>query len=127
MTEASGTDQSQENIVDTQLVYAHGIAALITLLISAIFGIVVSLQFFLPDLAGDWLALGWGRLRYAHTQGIMLGWFGVIFAKLKTNSFRPYLHSVSKIRGLFEQQGYQRVAHTIAFPWHIETYRRIKE
>lgn len=39
--------------VDTQLVYAHGIAALITLLIAMTFGIAISLQFFLPDLLGD--------------------------------------------------------------------------
>jgi len=65
--------------VDTQLVYAHGIAALVTLLIAVVFGIVVSLQFFLPDLTGSWLPLGWGRLRYAHTQGIMFGWLGNAF------------------------------------------------
>ena len=65
--------------VDTQLVYAHGIAALITLLIAITFGILVSLQFIAPDITGNSLTLGWGRLRYAHTQGIMFGWLGNAF------------------------------------------------
>lgn len=59
--------------------HAHGMAALVTLLIAVLFGIVISLQFFMPDLASNWPALGWGRLRYAHTQGIMLGWLGNVF------------------------------------------------
>ena len=67
------------NRVDTRLVYAHSIAALVTLLISAVFGIIVALQFIYPDLTGSVLPLGWGRLRYAHTQGIMLGWLGNAF------------------------------------------------
>lgn len=65
--------------VDTQLVAAHGVAALATLLVAVTFGIVISLQLFLPDLTGGWLPAGWGRLRYAHTQGIMLGWLGNAF------------------------------------------------
>ena len=36
--------------VDTQLVHAHGLAAIITLLIAMVFGIVVSLQFIFPDI-----------------------------------------------------------------------------
>jgi cytochrome c oxidase cbb3-type subunit I/II len=78
-TTETTTNPSPDALVDAQLVYAHGMAALITLLISVVFGIVVSLQFFLPDLTGNWLPLGWGRLRYAHTQGIMLGWLGNAF------------------------------------------------
>lgn len=65
--------------VETTLVRAHGIAALVTLLIAITFGIIVSLQFIAPDLTGSVLPLGWGRLRYAHTQGIMLGWLGNAF------------------------------------------------
>jgi len=72
-------DQAPDNRVDTQLVHAHGIAALVTLLIAVVFGIVVALQFIFPDITGSWLPLGWGRLRYAHTQGIMLGWLGNAF------------------------------------------------
>ncbi|MBT3529577.1 MAG: c-type cytochrome [Gammaproteobacteria bacterium] len=62
-------------IVDSLLVRAHSIAAFITLLIAVTFGILVSLQFIIPDFAGDVLPT-WGRMRYAHTQGIMLGWLG---------------------------------------------------
>jgi cytochrome c oxidase cbb3-type subunit I/II len=72
-------DETKEYRVDTQLVFAHGLAAIVTLLIAVAFGITVSLQFFLPDLTGSLPALGWGRLRYAHTQGIMFGWLGNAF------------------------------------------------
>ena len=65
--------------VETELVFAHGLAAFVTLLVAVVFGIIVSLQFFWPDLTGGLPALGWGRLRYAHTQGIMLGWLGNAF------------------------------------------------
>jgi len=78
--------------VDTRLVYAHSIAALVTLLIAVCFGILVSLQFFAPDVTGNSLPLGWGRLRYAHTQGIMLGWLG--------NAFLAFLyHAVPILTG----------------------------
>jgi len=85
-------DSSAEYRVETQLVAAHGIAALLTLLIAVAFGLIVSLQFFLPDLTGSWPPLGWGRLRYAHTQGIMLGWLG--------NAFLAFLyHGVPVLSG----------------------------
>lgn len=54
----------------------------------------------------------------------IVSWFGALFIKFKSNSFRPYVHSVNKIREVFHGQGYERVSHTMAFPWHIETYRR---
>jgi cytochrome c oxidase cbb3-type subunit I/II len=78
--------------VDTDLVRAHGLAAIAVLLIAVVFGVLVSLQFFLPDAAGNLPALSWGRLRYAHTQGIMLGWLG--------NAFLAFLyHSVPVLTG----------------------------
>jgi cytochrome c oxidase cbb3-type subunit I/II len=75
----NGGNQRAELRVDTELVIAHGGAALATLLVAVVFGVVVSLQFFWPDLSGGLLPVGWGRLRYAHTQGIMLGWLGNAF------------------------------------------------
>ncbi|MGD8339798.1 MAG: hypothetical protein PVH89_03395, partial [Gammaproteobacteria bacterium] len=57
--------------VDRDLVRAHGLAAIATLLIAVVFGVLVSLQFFLPDATSNLPALSWGRLSYAHTQGIM--------------------------------------------------------
>ncbi|MGQ0736116.1 MAG: cbb3-type cytochrome c oxidase subunit I [Acidobacteriota bacterium] len=78
--------------VETDLVYAHGLAALITLLVSVVFGIVVSIQLLVPDLGASVSWLGWGRLRYAHTQGIMLGWLG--------NAFLAFLyHAVPILTG----------------------------
>jgi len=85
-------DPASEHRVDTLLVAAHGIAALVALLIAVLFGLIVSLQFFLPDLTGSVLPLGWGRLRYAHTQGIMFGWLG--------NAFLAFLyHAVPVLTG----------------------------
>jgi len=81
-----------DDLVDHRLVYAHGIAALVTVLLAIAFGIIISLQFFAPDLAGPWLSSSWGRLRYAHTQGIMLGWLG--------NAFLAFLyHAVPVLTG----------------------------
>ena len=65
--------------IQGSLVYAHGLAAIITLLISVGFGTLASIELLLPDLAGNSPWLTWGRLRYDHTQGIMLGWLGNAF------------------------------------------------
>ena len=73
------TSQTRAAPVHAALVRAHSFAALLTLLVSVVFGILVSLQFLWPDLSQGSLAWGWGRLRYAHTQGIMLGWLGNAF------------------------------------------------
>ncbi len=86
------TDARVESLVDTQLVYAHSIAALTTVLVSVLFGIIISLQFILPDVAGSCLSMAWGRLRYSHTQGIMIGWLG--------NAFLAFLyHAVPVLAG----------------------------
>ncbi|CAN5266717.1 hypothetical protein BH10CYA1_BH10CYA1_36370 [soil metagenome] len=61
------------------LIKAHGLAALVTLLISAIFGLIVSIKMHHPDFAGNDAWLTWGRLRYNHTQGIFFGWLGNAF------------------------------------------------
>ena len=65
--------------VETRLVHAHGVAALVTLLVAVLFGIVASIQLLYPDLGASQPFLTWGRLRYSHTQGIMLGWLGNAF------------------------------------------------
>ncbi len=80
------------NQVDRELVRAHGLAAIVILLAAVVFGVLASLQFFLPDLTGNTQVLSWGRLRYAHTQGIMLGWLG--------NAFLAFLyHAVPILTG----------------------------
>jgi len=78
--------------VETSLVYAHGLAALVTLLVSVTFGVLVSIELLVPDLGANVAWLSWGRLRYAHTQGIMLGWLG--------NAFLAFLyHAVPLLTG----------------------------
>jgi cbb3-type cytochrome oxidase subunit 1 len=49
------------------------------LLLSVMFGLIAAWQLIAPDLARDVAWLGWGRVRYAHTQGIMLGWLANAF------------------------------------------------
>lgn len=63
--------------IESLLVRAHSLAAFATLLLAVCFGILVSLQFVFPDSLGAFPS--WGRMRYAHTQGIMLGWLGNAF------------------------------------------------
>ena len=65
--------------VETSLVYAHGVAALATLFVSVAFGILASIQLLSPETGAGTPWLSWGRIRYAHTQGIMLGWLGNAF------------------------------------------------
>ena len=65
--------------VETRLVYAHGLAAIVTLLIAITFGFVASLEMLAPDMAAGAPWLSWGRLRYDHTQGILFGWLGNAF------------------------------------------------
>ncbi len=74
----SGVDESTPR-VEVSLVTAHGLAALVTLLASLAFGIVAAIELVLPDLFGGVSWLSWGRIRYAHTQGVMLGWLGNVF------------------------------------------------
>jgi cbb3-type cytochrome c oxidase subunit I len=78
--------------VESSLVHAHGLAALVTLLVSVVFGIVASIQLLAPDLGAGTPWLSWGRIRYAHTQGIMLGWLGNAF-------FAFFYHAVPILTG----------------------------
>jgi len=65
--------------VEFGLIRAHTFAALAALVISAIFGIIVSIKLHHPDFAGTEPWFTWGRLRYNHTQGIFFGWLGNAF------------------------------------------------
>jgi cbb3-type cytochrome oxidase subunit 1 len=73
------TAEAEAPRVETGLVYAHGLAALATLFVSVAFGILASIQLLEPDVGAGTPWLSWGRIRYAHTQGIMLGWLGNAF------------------------------------------------
>jgi cbb3-type cytochrome oxidase subunit 1 len=66
-------------VVEAGLVKAHGIAAVLMLFVSLAFGILVSTELLLPDMAGGYDLLSWGRLRYGHTQGILFGWLANAF------------------------------------------------
>ncbi len=65
--------------IDYDLIRCHGHAALVTVLISALFGILVASKFNFPTLLGGHAWETWGRLRYNHTQGIFFGWLGNAF------------------------------------------------
>jgi cbb3-type cytochrome oxidase subunit 1 len=91
MTTSSNPTASPPH-VETRLIYAHGLAAIVTLLISVAFGILAAVELIAPDLAGGSPWLTWGRIRYDHTQGIMLGWLG--------NAFFAFLyHAVPLLTG----------------------------
>lgn len=65
--------------VDYDLIRCHGHAALVTVLISALLGILVATKFTFPTFLGGHAWETWGRLRYNHTQGIFFGWLGNAF------------------------------------------------
>lgn len=52
---------------------------------------------------------------------------GALFTRFKTKTFRPYVHPVRDIRKEFERLGFERVSHSLSFPWHIETYKRVHQ
>jgi cbb3-type cytochrome oxidase subunit 1 len=78
--------------VESRLVYWHALAAIVTLFVSILFGLLASMQMAVPGSVGDAPWLTWGRLRYDHTQGIMLGWLA--------NAFFAFLyHAVPLLSG----------------------------
>jgi cytochrome c oxidase cbb3-type subunit I/II len=68
------------------LIRWHGYAALASVLYVAGLGLVMSIRFHAPGWLGDIPWLSWGRLRYAHTQGLFFGWLG--------NAFLAFLYFV---------------------------------
>src|SRR5882724_8204502 len=65
--------------IEYDLIRAHVLASLVTLVISVLFGILVATKFTFPEFLGGHGWLTWGRLRYNHTQGIFFGWLGNAF------------------------------------------------
>ena len=61
------------------LIRWHGYAALACVLYVALLGLVMSIKLHAPDWLGGMPWLSWGRLRYAHTQGLFFGWLGNAF------------------------------------------------
>jgi cytochrome c oxidase cbb3-type subunit I/II len=77
---------------ETGLLRAHGLAALAAVLYAVLLGAAMALKFHWPEFLGDEPWLTWGRLRYAHTQGILFGWLG--------NAFLAFLyHAVPRLAG----------------------------
>ena len=68
------------------LVRWHGFAALAAVLYVALLGVVMAIKLHEPDWLGGQSWLTWGRLRYAHTQGLFFGWLG--------NAFLAFLYYV---------------------------------
>jgi cbb3-type cytochrome c oxidase subunit I len=75
----SAQEPSDLPSVEYELIRAHVFAALVTLVCSVVFGILVATKFTFPDFLGGHGWLTWGRLRYNHTQGIFFGWLGNAF------------------------------------------------
>jgi cytochrome c oxidase cbb3-type subunit I/II len=71
----SGVDNSP--LTEYALIRAHAHASVLTVLISALFGLLVSMKLSTPFGGDAWST--WGRLRYNHTQGIFFGWLGNAF------------------------------------------------
>lgn len=65
--------------VDHDLVRAHAYASIVGVVIAATFGLLVATKFVWPYFLGETANATWGRLRYAHTQGLFFGWFGNVF------------------------------------------------
>jgi cytochrome c oxidase cbb3-type subunit I/II len=70
---------TQHSNTETALVRVHGFAALAMVLYSTLLGIVMATKFHHPDFLTTEPWLTWGRIRYAHTQGIFFGWLGNAF------------------------------------------------
>ena len=78
LSPASESLQSQEAPpTEFRLIRAHVHASIATVLISALFGLLVSIKLHTPFGSDAWST--WGRLRYNHTQGIFFGWLGNAF------------------------------------------------
>ena len=75
----TATAQSVRIPVASKLVRAHAYAAFVGLVLSALFGLAVSVKFHVPEFLTNHAALTWGRLRYDHTQGILYAWLGNAF------------------------------------------------
>ncbi len=62
-----------------KLIRAHTLASFAGLVLSALFGLMVSIKFYVPGFLDGHGWDTWGRLRYDHTQGILYAWLGNAF------------------------------------------------
>lgn len=68
-----------DNRATNALLRWHGFAALACVVYVALLGIVMALKLHEPEWLGGQSWLTWGRIRYAHTQGLFFGWLGNAF------------------------------------------------
>jgi len=73
------TDRHALSPAADTLIRVHTYAAFAGLLLSALFGLLVSIKFHAPGFLGGHGWDTWGRLRYDHTQGILYAWLGNAF------------------------------------------------
>ena len=74
------------------LIRWHGYAALASVQYVALLGLIMAIRLHAPDWLGAVPWLSWGRLRFAHTQGLFFGWLG--------NAFLAFLYySVPRLAG----------------------------
>ena len=71
--------EDQTSPLGNKLIRAHVFAAFIGLVLSALFGLMVSIKFHMPEFLSGHGWDTWGRLRYDHTQGILYAWLGNAF------------------------------------------------
>ncbi|MFM7151583.1 MAG: cbb3-type cytochrome c oxidase subunit I, partial [Gemmataceae bacterium] len=64
---------------ETSLIRAHTLMALAMAGWSALLGVILAAKFSYPDMMSGHPWFTWGRIRYAHTQGIFFGWLGNAF------------------------------------------------
>ena len=75
----SNEEYHRDSQAVSALIRWHGYAALVSVLYVALLGLMMSIKFHAPDWLGTVPWLSWGRIRYAHTQGLFFGWLGNAF------------------------------------------------
>ena len=68
------------------LIRWHGYAALASVLYVVVLGLLMAIRLNVPESHGNVAWLSWGRIRFAHTQGVFFGWLG--------NAFLAFLYYV---------------------------------
>ncbi|HEX5770394.1 MAG TPA: hypothetical protein VFY11_05470, partial [Nocardioidaceae bacterium] len=67
-------EASEKAPIYTDLVRAHTVTGLVGLLLAATFGLIVATKFSAPEFLADSEVASWGRMRFAHVQGILYAW-----------------------------------------------------
>lgn len=80
MTHPEATPADRSDLPGTApLIRWHGYAAVACVLYVAVLGIIMAVKLHIPEWLGSESWMTWGRIRYAHTQGLFFGWLGNAF------------------------------------------------